>query len=201
MDLCNRIVLCIRCVSFGCFHLLQLGTVNCEIKSPSCQKTLRCCQGCGFSQSSPPLSCLICLFGFPAMTHSPAFFPPRNPLLWTTEILLRDVSLSGWPGGLASASDVGDVGIPLWSSQTSDIKIDTLVPVEIVTHVATLSDAWCCAASVSCGRPGVSIPWLDEIENLMQVLIQCDSWWIWGDPPLQYTLYSLGRLATKERTG
>ena len=48
--------------------------------------------------------------------------------------------------------------VPWWSNHTSDTNIDT--------PVATLPGGWCCRVSDGTGQPGLSIPWLGEINIL-----------------------------------
>ena len=78
-------------------------------------------------------------------------------------------------------------GIFSGSSHTSDSKIGT--------PVATLPGAWRYRVSAGTGRPGVSILWLGEMENLV-----CNFYLsvaarkiVWADPSLRYTSMLLGR--------
>ena len=99
-----------------------------------------------------------------------------------------------WPSGKASASRAEDprVRIPLapgffsGSSHTSDSKIGT--------PVATQPGAWRYRVSAGTGRPGVSIPWLGEVERLICnfYLSTAARRIVWADPSLRYTSLLLG---------
>ena len=73
------------------------------------------------------------------------------------------------------------------SSHTSDLKIGT--------PVATLPGAWRSRISAGTGRPGVSILWLGEVENLICsfYLSVAARKIVLADPSLKYTRMLPGR--------
>ena len=73
------------------------------------------------------------------------------------------------------------------SSHTSDLKIGT--------PVANLPGAWRYSVSAGTGWPGVSIPWLCEMESLIRnfYLSVAARKIVWADPSLRYTRMLLGR--------